>query len=402
MLRKHENCFLPSQFTNRAIKQQGMFDRILACFLNKFRHSDVNIMDEHHHYLFPLAPKHITMYCLTLGILNKSIGTKELQSYQVSTFNGFKIPTLSKHEYGWAYVLGPSTKTFTLSFERMQGKTIDVDKTSSKSLNTEPEASNPITYPRSDLCTFTAQIISSSKTSLNSLHSKTSLNLSSTSLSPQRFADDWVATLPESGKWNSDDRHLFTLTFKSKPLYLYELAFLVEATYQENESYNLLTNNCYHLVGMVAGALKITHNAHVAMSEENEDVGKCCGVNFFAKGRQDITTIVQRYYKHLDGFVSFLYVLSDWSLYIFCYSGKRVTSRGLPLPIRRLLLPMRQLPVSNSSWLLRKWTSNLFFLLAVVFSYLICPVFWLPDSVHCDVNSKLCDDAWWAWPPKQI
>jgi hypothetical protein len=154
-------------------------------------------------------------------------------------------------------------KTFPLAFERMQGKFIDVDTTSS-----EPEVSNLITRPHSDLRTLTAQIALSSKTSLNLLNSKSLRDLSSTSLSPQRFANDRVAALPKSGKWNSEDKHLFTLTFNLRPLYLYKLTFLVEVIHQENQSYNLLSNNCYHLVGMIAAALIITHEAWLSVSEE--------------------------------------------------------------------------------------------------------------------------------------
>jgi hypothetical protein len=190
----------------------------------------------------------------------------------------------------------------------MQGKTIDVD---TPSLNPEPEASNPIPLSRPDMRTLTAQLTLSSKSLLNSLNSKSSLTSPSTSLSPQRFADDRVAALPESGKWRSDDRHLFKLTFNSRPLYLYELAFLVDLIHQENQSYHLLSNNCYHLVGMIAAALQITHKPQLSMSEENDDAGKCCGIDFFAKGPKDIATICNKFEMRLHDFVSLLYVLSD-------------------------------------------------------------------------------------------
>ena len=262
-------------------------------------HSDSDDMDEHHSVMFPLVPEHITTYCRTLEMKNDTIGTKDLQSYRIPEIDAFKIAeNLSKHEYGRANVLVPSMKIFPLAFERMQAKSIDVDTTSS-----EPEASNPITRSRSDLRTLAAQITLSSKTSLNSLNS-----LSSTSLSPQRFADDRVVALPKSGKWNSDDKHLFTLTFPSRPLYLYELAFLVEAIHQDNDSYNLLSNNCYHLVGIIAAALIITHGAQLVVAEDSCHAGKCCGVDIFAKGQRDITTICEKFLKRLENFVSLLYL----------------------------------------------------------------------------------------------
>jgi len=271
-------------------------------------HSDSDDMDEHHRDMFPLAPEHITTYCRTLEMKNDTIGTKKLQSYRIFEIDAFKTLALSKHEYGRANVLVPSMKTFPLAFERTQGKSIDVDTTSSKSPNTDPEVSNLITRSRSDLCTLTTRIALSSKPSLNSLNSKSSLDSPSTSLSPQRFADDRVTALPKSGKWNSDDRHLFVLTFNLRPLYLYELAFLVEVIHQENQSYNLLSNNCYHLVGIIAAALIITHEARLKMSEENCDAGKCCGIDIFAKGQRDVTTICEKFLKRLENFVSLLYL----------------------------------------------------------------------------------------------
>jgi hypothetical protein len=311
-------CFLSSRITNHAIKQQDMIHRIKSSakrLLHKVLPfhflSDPDDMDEHHRDLFPQAPEHIITYCRTLAMKNDAIGTKELQSYQISAIDGFKTVALSKHEYGRAKVLVPGTKTFPLAFERMQGKSIDVDTAFSKSPNTEPEASNPITPPRSDLRTFTAQIALSSKTSFNSFHSKTSLESPSTSISPQRFADDRIATLPKSGMWNADDNHLFTLTFPSKKLYLYELAFLIEVIHQENQSYNILSNNCYHLVGITAAALMITHNAVLSPSDDHTHTGKCCRINFFANGRKDIAIICRKSQQRLQGFVTLLYVLSD-------------------------------------------------------------------------------------------
>jgi len=265
-------------------------------------HSDSDDMDEHHSVMFPLVPEHITTYCRTLEMKNDTIGTKELQSYRIPTLDGFKTLKISKHEYGRANVQVPGEKNFPLAFERMQGP-IRLDTTSS-----EPEASNLITRPLSDLRTLTAQIALSSKPSLNSLNSKSSRDLSSTSLSPQRFADDRVAALPKSGKWNSEDKHLFTLTFNSRPLYLYELAFLVEVIHQENQSYNLLSNNCYHLVGIMAAALIITHGARLSALEEYCHAGKCCGVDIFAKGQKDVTTICEKFLKRLENFVSLLYL----------------------------------------------------------------------------------------------
>ena len=165
---------------------------------------------------------------------------------------------MSKYKYGWANVLVSSMKTFPLAFERMQDKFIDVNTTSF-----EPEASNLITHSHSNLHTITTQIALSSKTSLNLLNLKSLHNLSSTSLSPQHFANDRVIALPKSGKWNLEDKHLFTLTFNSWPLYLYKLAFLLKVIHQENQSYNLLLNNCYHLVRIVASTVNYTQSSAV-------------------------------------------------------------------------------------------------------------------------------------------
>ena len=41
------------------------------------------------------------------------------------------------------------------------------------------------------------------------------------------------------------------------------------------------------------------------MSEENCDAGKCYGIDVFAKGQRDITTICEKFLKHLENFVSF-------------------------------------------------------------------------------------------------
>jgi hypothetical protein len=84
----------------------------LACFLYKVHQSDSDDMDEHHNDLFPLEPEHITRYCRTLEMINNTIGTKQLQSYQIPKFEGLKTLALSQHEYGRANVQVPSKKIF--------------------------------------------------------------------------------------------------------------------------------------------------------------------------------------------------------------------------------------------------------------------------------------------------
>jgi hypothetical protein len=57
-----------------------------------------------------------------------------------------------------------------------------------------------------------------------------------------------------------------------------------------------------------SAALIITHEAWLKRSEENCDAGKCCGIDVFAKGQRDVTTICEKFLKRLENFISLLYL----------------------------------------------------------------------------------------------
>jgi len=281
--------------------------------------------------VIPSVSEHITAYCQKLEAINDSIGTDQLKGHLVVALDGFKTSALSRHEYARANVATPDAKkTIPLAFERMPGKTFDIDATPLKSQNPKLEAStldysNPITHSGSDRGKLTAQLASSSRSLLTSLTSlsRSLLTSASASLSPQRFADNRVTPLPPSGRWASDDRHLFTLTFDSKPLYLYKLALLVEVIHQENQSYKLLSNNCYHLLGTIVSTLKQTHSAQVQLDKWEDDAGKCCGLDIVKLGHGDIPSICQKFITRCDEFVSLLYVLV-----IEPYTSYAIVERG--------------------------------------------------------------------------
>jgi len=254
-----------------------MFSKLkssVANLFHNFRHSDD--MQTSTRPVIPSISEHIRAYCQKLEAINDSIGTDRLKGHLIVALGGFKSSALSQQEYARANVATPDAKkTIPLAFERMPGKTFDINTTPLKSQNPKLEAStldysNPITHSGSNRGKLTTQLTSSSRSSLTS---------ASASLSPQRFADDRVTPLLPPGRWASDDRHLFTLTFNSKPLYLYELALLVEVIHQENQSYKLLLNNCYHLLGTIVSTLKQIHSAQVQLDKWEDDAGKCCGLD---------------------------------------------------------------------------------------------------------------------------
>ena len=316
-----------------------MFSKLKSSVVNFYHHLC------HSNDMTPTRPvipsvfEHITAYCQKLEAINDSIGTEQLKGHRVVELAGFKTYDISRHKYAQANVAAPeSKKTTFLTFERMRGKTFDTDTTSLKSQNPELEASTPgsSTHSSSDRGKLTAHA-SSSRSSF------TSFTSASTSLSPQHFADDRVTPLLSLGQWSSDDRLLFTLTFDLQPLYLYKLALLVEVIHQENQSYKLLSNNCYHLLGTMVLTLKRTHNAQVRLDKWEDDAGKCCGLNILSLGHGDISSICKKFITRRDDFISLLYMLSDGTLlYILCYSGERVVSRRLPVLNRTM-------PVSKES-----------------------------------------------------
>ena len=223
---------------------------------SNFKSSLANLFHNFHHFNNMQTPiqrswyqpvissvsEHITAYCQKLEAIKNSIGTDWLGHLIVALY-GFKTSALSWHKYAQANVATPNAKkTIPLAFERMLGKTFDIDTTPLKSQNPKLEIltldyPNPITHSGSNCSKLTAQLALSSRSLLTSLTSlsRSSLTSASAFLSFQCFADDRVTPLPPSERWASDDRHLFTLTFNLKPLYLYKLPLLVKVDHPPRE-----------------------------------------------------------------------------------------------------------------------------------------------------------------------
>jgi len=157
---------------------------------------------------------------------------------------------------------------------------------------------------------------------------------SSTSSSPQQFADDRVTPL-QSAKWQTTGKHLSTLIFQAeKPLYLYNLAMLAEEIHKENPTYALLSNNCYHFIGIMAIILVAVYNPQAEYPPGSKNNGgQFCGIEIFNRDQMDIAiaTIRRNFKKCVTNFVSLLCVkcvIASTCVYFLCYSRKRAQIRG--------------------------------------------------------------------------
>ena len=305
-------------------------------FLHNLRHSDE--MVDQPTPVFPSVPEHITAYFQKLNTINDLHGTDRLKAFVVLELDFFKhvAPTHGQHEYSSAHVPDPDSamKINHLAFERTPGENNDIDRASISSDTPKPEASTMgyanLTHSNPDLRkSGTARIASTSRSSLSSLPTLSPTS-SSTSSSPKQFADDRVTPLP-SARWQPTDKLLSTLVFRAeKPLYLHDLVMLAEEIHKVNPSYLLLSNNCYHFVGILAIILVGVYEPKVVYPPRSKERGgKFCGIEIFNSDQMQtsIASIRRNFEKRVTDFVSLLCVecilASTYTSYAIAEIGRK-------------------------------------------------------------------------------
>jgi hypothetical protein len=236
--------------------------------------------------VLPPLSEPILTYCQRLAAMKKGDGITQLKKWQVQRARAYKAKTGLRREYVSAIVVNShSNKTTYVAIERRRG-------------DLQP-------LPFSDHTDIDPQLLPREFSSSNS-----SLSISSAPDSdfiyPTGHADDIIAPMPPSGKWDKSDELVSELIFE-KPVYLYELAILALIVHEVNTSYLLMTNDYYHYAGTIMKMLEEEYDAvDVA---EGAEAGKWCGLVFYRK--QGNISLHGSFKEAIKKFVSFVPMLSN-------------------------------------------------------------------------------------------
>lgn len=210
------------------------------------------------------------------------MGLAELRRWRVVGAQAYKkTDAVSEHEYISATVVDSEGNAHFVAIERGRGE-------------------KKVASSEADAGPHTNKAFSSSTSSLSS-------KSVSDVLSPTRMADDRIAPIPTSdGKWGRRDKLIFRLGFE-KPLYLYELALLAYVVQENNDTYLLRTNNCYHYAGTILKVLEARYG--VMNTVEGAEAGKWCGIDITGKWEAvAIWDVLRAFQKLVGDFVSFLFL----------------------------------------------------------------------------------------------
>ena len=83
--------------------------------------------------------------------------------------------------------------------------------------------------------------------------------------------------------WDKNDELVYELIFE-KPFFLYELTVLAMVVHDQNTSYFLMTNNCYHYAGTIVKVLEQKYN--IVNTADGAGAGKWCGLPIYP-GKKD-------------------------------------------------------------------------------------------------------------------
>jgi hypothetical protein len=108
-----------------------------------------------------------------------------------------------------------------------------------------------------------------------------------------------------NGMWDKSDELIYELNF-DKPLYLYELALLGVIVHEENTSYLLMSNNCYHFAGTIIKVLEEEYN--VVNTADGACGGKWCGFVIYPGNKEgNSSSLGEKFREGVKNFVSILY-----------------------------------------------------------------------------------------------
>lgn len=210
-------------------------------------------------------------------------GLVQLKKWQVLHAKAYKSrATAARHEYISAAVVDthdPNRKITFIAIERGRGDTT----------NTNTETQNG---------SFSSFKLNPSSSSV------------SDSISPTRLANDKISPMSSEMR-KKDDELIYSLDFKnSKPLFLYELAILALVVHEENTSYMLMKNNCYHFAGIIMRVLKEGYDT-VNVVEYAGGARKWCGIVIY--DGEGYYNLLEKFKTNIKDFVSFVPILLNFT-----------------------------------------------------------------------------------------
>jgi len=229
--------------------------------------------------VIPTYSEPIVPYTQRMAAMMKGDGIASLRKWRVTRTRAYKSRASARHEYISATVVDSENKISYIAIERHRGDPIAIHPSDNTDIDPQPAGS-----------------FSNSNPSISSISSVSDS-------SPTRFADDKIAPIPNStGKWDKNDDLIYELNFE-KPLYLYELALLAMTVHQENTSYLLTTNNCYHYAGTIMKVLEEKYK--IVNTADGVCGGKWCGLVIYpGKKEGNSSSLVEKFREAIKNFES--------------------------------------------------------------------------------------------------
>jgi hypothetical protein len=235
--------------------------------------------------------KPYTQRLAAMAVMEKGGGLTLLRKWRVKHVRAYKSMSGSRHEYITAAVTMADSES-NISYVVIERHVGDPIRD-----NVDPAPPGPF---------------SSSNSSLSSIPSH------SDSVHPA--AKDRIGSIDPPGKREETDELIYELNFDSgKQLYLYELAVLALIVHEENVSYLLMSNNCYHYAGTIMKVLEQEYG--LANSVVGGSAGKWwCGVVIFPhkKGLNSLS-LPEKFREEMKKFVSLLYQIINVYLRTLVY-----------------------------------------------------------------------------------
>lgn len=254
-----------------------MFDRVKSLF--QFLHTmfGVKMTSSWDPSVLPPVSEPVVTYMQRLAAMKKGDGITQLKKWRVTCVRAYKVKSTSRHEYISATVVDSENKSSFVAFDRHRG---DPEPVPLSGANPDPNIDrSPLGLPSP---------------------SNSSLSSSSSVPDSTRHADDRIASISPPGTWNKTDQLIYELNFE-KPFFLYELAILAVIVHEENTSYLLMSNNCYHYAGTIMKVLEEQYDT--VNTADGAAAGKWCGLVLYPGG--NTSSLLEKFREGIKNFVSF-------------------------------------------------------------------------------------------------